>query len=346
MDRLDKNLWYRVKRYPPQPTYIKGGTITTQYKKTGLFSHEASTQPYQKLSTGSGNDKNVTFQLPRENLQPILPQRTFKDLDPESRVIGSLDLTKGDRQKTAVVEGLQGLSDQIGKFMSTPRLGADGLPLIDPISNQPIMEARSLQQILTVSHKALLKALKDNNVSPSTNVKNIVISFTSVQILNVLAKFRGIMSTQPNITQNQKEQQFTAAILNERMLDLSSAPEGIEEDIGASLVDDNLTQFTDNWDIPYTADMFPFQGYTGVRYRASEENRAQLKEYVMARLKRNAGQHLVSVTASPLAVRDMARQFAAGALPRNHTLDLATLIFHRPGDAMATTLINDAHAHT
>jgi len=340
MERTDKNLWYRVKRYPPQPN-LYYPAITDQYKKTGIFSHEASTQPYAKIVSGGGDDKNVTFQLPRSNLQPILPQRVFKDLDPQTRVIGSLDLTKSDRQKTAVVESLQGLSDQISNFIATPKKDAAGNILIDPVTNKPIMESRRLDQILTVSQDALFKAMKDQNVVPTNHVTNIINSFTSTQIMNVLAKFRGIATEFPVMPLTDKTKAFSAAILNERMLDLSSAPQGIEDDIGAELNDEKMTDFEDDWDIPYTNTIFVSQGFSAAMWMASQQRKDHLKEYLMARLNRNPADHITTVAGRNIAVRDVARQFARDRL---HVLNLRTLNFIRPGTPAAGILLRALHS--
>lgn len=326
MERLDKNLWYRVKRFHPQPNLMYP-PITDQYRKTGKFSHEASTQPFAKLVSGTGDDKNVSFQLPRNNLQPILPQRAFRDLDPQTRVRGGLDLTKGERQQTKIIKALEGTSDLISDFLSTPKKNADGTIKLDPTTNLPIMEIRSLAEILAVSQQALFKALKDQNVAPTRNVTLIINSFTSVQIQNVLAKFRGIMREFPAITAEDKSKAFSAAILDERMRDLTSAPDGVEDAIGDELVEEKMTDFEDDWNIPYTADMFPRMGFTPTQWHSGYEAQKNVTEYVLARLKRNPDERVKTINGSEIRVEDMARQFAKD---RNHIFNLRTLQFVRP----------------
>ncbi len=342
MERLDKNLWYRVKRFAPQPNLLYD-PITDNYRKTGVMRVEASTQPYAKYVSGTGDDKNIKFQLPRNNMQPILPQRTFKDLEPQSRVRGGLDLTKGERQQTKIIQALQGTSDLIKGFISTPKLNPDGSVMIDPVTNEPVMEQKPLKDIISVSQEALLKALSDQNVSVTNNVSTIIKSFTSVQIQNVLAMFRGIVRQYPNITPADKAKAFNTAIINERMYDLSSAPAGVEDAIGDELVEEKMTEFTANWDIPYTATMFPQMGFEPVQWNASMEAENQLKEYIMVRKRLDPTLHVRTVTGRRIdRTADIARQFAGDRL---HIFNLRTFQFVRPPPDNAGRLVM-AQVHT
>lgn len=342
MERLDKNLWYRVKRYPPQPD-LSYPVVTEHYKKTGVMRDEASHQYFNRHLSGGAVDKNIYHRMiPFKAKQPTLPKRVIKDLDPQSRIRGQLDLTKKERQQSAIIKSLQGTSDLIRNFISSPKIDLQGNAVLDPITNQPIMERKNLKDILSVSQNALFKILTDSDVVINVNVRNIIVSFTSVQILNVLAKFRGIVSEFPNMSQDDKGTAFRGAIIEERMRDLSSAPAGMEDILGTELDEEKMTEYTDNWDIDYTTDIFPTRGFTPNQWtQGGWDAQRTVEAYVLTRLKRNPGQSIKTVDGNNIIFREMSRQFSAD---RQHVFDLQTLQFVRPTDATAMTAMATAHS--
>ena len=341
MERLDKNLWYRVKRYPEQPSFRMGNDISRQFRNTGIDSHEASTQPFAPYLYGTGSDKNLSFQMPNKSLIPKFKKRVFKNLDPQARIIGSLDLTKEERQQTAVIRSLQGMTDLIKDFLSTPKTDFQGNPMLDPITNRPLMETRTLTQMLYVAQNVLLEAMEQNNITPTPKIKLIIKSFTTAQALNILANWRQIVEDFPNQTKDEKERDFNAVVIKERMEDLTSASQKVSDAVGKHLVEEKATKFGRDWDTPHTKTIFPHRGFTREDWKRNDESPDHLKEYLMARKgfdssmvpKSSGGKTL------PISKVDLGREFARG-----HLFDLERLKFITPRSAQYKVYATTPHS--
>lgn len=339
MERLDKNLWYRVKRFSPQPN-LQFDPITENYRKTGIMRREASHQPGLNAHVTGGEDQNLFFRMPNKSYQPNLPKRVFNDLDPKTRISRRLPRTRAERQQSAVVRSLQSISDSMNAFISTPELDNEGNPILDRDGN-PKMKIRTLNEILTVSHESLIKALNENNVAINNNLTIIIGSFSSIQIANILAKLRGITARFPDQNQLDRDRMFKGAIIEERLLSNDELPNSVEHAIGEELEEKGMSDMTDNWDIPYTADFFPARGFTRNDW-ADARKEIKVKEYILGRQARAPGLHVMSSGGIPLDnMFIVARQFAPD---RQHVLDLQTLQFIAPTNVSGMARVAQAHS--
>lgn len=338
---LDKNLWYRYNRgnFRQQEPLKRGGLDLNSLvlQRTGKFYSESPSQNYDNVQIIGGEDKNLFFRRPSKRLQPILQKRLFKDLEPASRVIGSLDLTKKQRQASMVISGIQNISDVISNFLKTPKLHADGSPILNPITNQPEFETRSLHEVMAVSHQALSSALKQNNIVPSENIKLIIPTFTTQNVMNILNKFQVIIERNPGITPQHKREQFMAAILQERLKDVSNVhiPE-VEQAIANEIVDEKEINVPIDWDEKEASDLFPTRGFKPAQWKASQRDKMSLAAFVYAKQKRDN----ISLRSSgnfPIQPRMMGVMFDKG-----HILDLDRLKFRKPRDTVLFHL-NDPH---
>lgn len=330
----DQNLFYHVRRGGNLPVFKKGNYISGLYKKTGKFNNEASIQgsPY----TGGGPDANIFFRRPNKRLQPILRKRIFKDLDPATRVIGSLDLTKKERQVTAQIESIQGLEDMIKNFMKTPRLHDDGSPVIDPLTGDIEFEMRTLNDIIKVSQATIFEALKKNNVVPNQRITNIIFSFNADNVKNLLNKYQAILAQFPNVTQVQKDDLFTAAIINERLENIDNIPPAVDVDLGEELERKDMA-IPDSWDEAGLERIYPLQGYRQRQWNsASSIDRIGLKAYILKRQSTTANR-LRTVNDVGIPMQMLGLQFSHG-----HVLDLDSLKFLR--NEIGNTAIID-HEH-
>jgi len=330
----DQNLFYHVNRGGYFPTLKKGEYISDEYKKTGKFNNEASIQGYGHV--GGQPDANIFFRRREKRLQPILRKRTFKDLDPLTRVIGRLDLTKKEKQATSVITSLQGLRDMISNFIRTPKLHPDGTPVINPRTGEPEFEMRTLDEIVQVSHSALFEALKKNNVVPNPRIANIILSFNSINIGNVLQQYQMILATQPAITQANKDLLFTAAIVAERAKKLKEMPVNVEAPMAAEVDEGKDLGIPDNWDDrgAEIALHFPTQGYRRGQWdAASPAERTYLGLYILGRMGGTANR-LRDLAGNRINMSDGVTLLEAG-----NALDLDSLQFFT--DTLANAVVLD-----
>lgn len=363
-------------RFRQREPLKRGLEISDEYKKTGKFNNEATHQNYQdymplRLDTRAGleedieeltgkgayktklpekeaaktsvikggGDRNIFYRRRKKRKQPILRKRVFKDLEPGSRVVAKLDLdlTKKEKQATMITEGIQGMLDLITKFIRTPKLHPDGRPLLNPITNKPEYEIRSVHEILAVAHTSLMKALENNNIVPSDNIKQISLSFTQNNVQNILYKFQAIVENNPAITQTEKKDQFLATILQERLKDMSDVKEkAVEVALGDELVDEKEIKIPDNWDEKGQEGLFPTRGFKASQWVNHPMDQMSLNAYILNRSKKT-GRALATVTATPIELRLVGLQFSKG-----HILDLDRLKFRRKGD-VARYHLNDRH---
>lgn len=329
---IDKNLFYHTRRNRLKEPVKRGLTVSSTYKRDGVFNNEASVQGYGYIQRKA--DKNIFFRrAEQKRLQPILQKRVFKDLDPQTRAMGSLDLTKEERRAGQVVEGIEATRKLLDDFIKTPRMNADGSPVLG-IDGKPEFEHRSLAEILQVSQEALFGLLKGNNVVPSANLTRIIYSFTHLEIKNVINKLKAIVVNDPAITQAAKNRLFKAVLLVERLRDMEPVEREIADIVGQETTDQGNVE--DNWAHVMYLVAFPFRGFTQAMWTISKRRQMTLKGYVSTRENRTANQ-LMSLNGARIVPGRMGTFFAM-----NHVLDLQTLRFYRH-DATSVAIRAQAH---
>lgn len=204
----DRNLFFNYDRSELIGPQKKGGYIN--------FEIAATNQDWSRIPRPSGRDQNIFFRV-RKTLQPTLRTRVFKDLEPLSRFIGSLPTTKKERQANAVVAAIEGILNSLKAFISTPEVDDQGNPVLDPITNKPVMRVRTITEVLEVAHGALNQVYTQNNVVLSPVFQQIVRSFTVASSVNVIESVKNIMKVNPNMPQNEKNLTFKNEILAERV---------------------------------------------------------------------------------------------------------------------------------
>ena len=102
-----------------------------------------------------------------------------------------------------------------------------------------------------------------------------------------------------------------------------------------------MTDFTDNWDIPHTTDIFPTRGFGPDQWNASANEQINLTEYLNVRLSRNPDEVIQSVLDKPLTSMEVARQFSKD---RRHILDLQNLRFYFPNSSFGKVLLTRLHS--
>ncbi len=204
----DRNLFFN---------YDRGDLIGPQKKGNNLsFDIGATKQDFNKVRRPIGRDQNTFFRV-RKTVQPTLRTRIIKAIDPISRIVGQLPTTKKERQAEAVVSSIESILRSLKSFISSPELDAQGNIVLDPVTNQPVIRARTITEILDVSHAALNQVYAQNNVVLNPTFQLIVNSFTAKSSINVMTNVRDIIKLKPDMTQNEKDLVFKNEILVERV---------------------------------------------------------------------------------------------------------------------------------
>lgn len=197
--------------------YNRGDLIGPQTKGNQLILELGATkQDWKKIKRPSGRDANTFFRL-KKTLQPTLRTRIIKDFEPLSRVIGSLPTTKKERQAAAVVSSIQGILTALRNFMSSPVKDVLGNTVLDPITNLPVIQVRTITEILDVSHQALNTVMNQNNIVMSPAFQIIVNSLTVASVVAVLETLSRIVAVRPNMSQVDKNIIFKNEILVKRI---------------------------------------------------------------------------------------------------------------------------------
>lgn len=329
---IDGNLFYHTRRNQLFEPVKRNLEISTTYKRDGLFNNEASVQGYGYIKRKG--DSNIFFRREQKRLQPILQKRVFKDLDPQSRAIGSLDLTKEEKRAGDVLAGIEATRKLLDDFIKTPKLNTDGTPVIG-LDGKPEFEHRSLTEILRVSQDALFETLKHNNVIPSENLILVIYSFTHLEIDSLLQKLKAIISNDPNINDVNKRIQFKAAVLAKRLEDMQPVESRLLNDaIGQEATDQGHIQ--NNWTHAIYGDIFPFRGLTAAQYNNfTKRRRYILNSYISSR-ENSTGNQFQTVGGNAALQRMVGLFFSMG-----HVLDLGTLRFRQ----FATSGVIRAQAH-
>lgn len=230
MRSRDNNLFFNYDRADLIGPQTKGNQLILEFG--------ATKQDWSQIERPSGRDQNTFFRL-RKTLQPTLRTRIIKDLDPLTRVIGSLPTTKKERQATTVVAAIEGILTGLKNFMSSPVKDATGNPVIDPITNRPVIQVRTITEILEVSHALLGQMFLQNNVVLGPVFQNIVNSLTVESTVNIMENIRDIVKLNPGMSEAEKSKVWKNEIMVERIDkdDEVKANSKLSEDIPKAILD-------------------------------------------------------------------------------------------------------------
>lgn len=320
MNSRDKNTFFRVNRGHLIDEQLEGNQL--------IFDIESTRQKFSNIPRPAGRDKNTFFRV-RKTLQPTLRTRIIKDVDPLSRVVGSLPTTKKERQADAVVASIEGILNTITGFMSAPVLDNAGNPVIDPITNQPVMKLRSISNILDVVHAGLNQAFVQNNIVLSPAFIAIANSLTVESTIQVMENIKDITKLRPNLTTQEKTTVWKNEIIAER-IDKDEEIKANTE-VARAIPEAIIEQKTNNgeWRGLYPDNLLRPQQWNAMNSR----QRTALIDFISTRESRT-GSELTSVMGNRLSYNtigpikaQMTRDFN-----RNAILNLDTLQFVRRSD--------------
>lgn len=230
----DRNTFFNVRRENLQSLrhpLKRGNTIPESYKESGMFYDEKAWQPFPKVYGGAGqtadghsSDKNIFFQT-RIRQEPFLRKRIFKDLEPESRVVGKLAITKKERDAENMLKSVGGIGVLLTDFLSTPSLDLSGKPIIDPITNKPVMVKRSLFEVLQVAQSSIFRLFQELDIPVSPTMNTIIKSFSVRDSADILQRAQEVIRSDPNRTIAERSAIVKHAVLNEKLLDESKIDE-------------------------------------------------------------------------------------------------------------------------
>ncbi len=204
----DRNLIFRVDR---------GRLIDPQTKSNLLiFDKESPRQNFSNIKTPVGTDQNIFFRIPKI-LQPTLNRRLIKDLDPVTRVIGRLSLTKKERLADRLVASTDGILKTLKDFMSEQELDNQGNVVLDPITNQPVIKLRSISDILKVAHTGLNEIFKQGGVVLSPVFNNILNSLTFNSSIIVAEQLKDLEKVNPDMDQPERDALYKDILMKERI---------------------------------------------------------------------------------------------------------------------------------
>lgn len=302
----DKNFFFNVRRENLQNPLLRGNTFPTTVHKSKVLNIEAIDQPYPSV-VGKG-DKNFFFRR-KKSLMPTLPQRVIKDLEPQSRVIGSLAITKEDRQAKAVVSGIENIADQLKNFMKTPKVKPDGTPILD-LTGRPEFEQRSLGDLVRSAQEGLHKVFRDNDIPIGADTRTIINNFTSDQSLNILNRMRDVLIARPTADKADKARMFFAILITEATTDLTGANQNFLGHLTNTIVRQN---YPNTWDA-YAPTLFRRHWISPVQYNAwSPQDKSELNIFLITRIN-FLGQPILNVAGdSTVPMTNIPKRFATRA---------------------------------
>lgn len=223
----DRNLYYRIQREKLQEPLIRANVLPS--RSNSLFYPSLKYAEYKKPSGGA--DKNLFYQLQDKGktaTMPFLQKRTFKDLDPQTRVIGKLDLTKEEVQRTNLLKSIQSISGLLNDFISSPQTDELGNIVLNPLTNEPKIKKRTLEELLKVAHDSVREMFQDLNISLNNNQKILIDTLTVDEAKSVISDTESILS---NESQRTDPEVFLENLLNEKIGNLDEKTS--EAEVGA-----------------------------------------------------------------------------------------------------------------
>lgn len=238
----DRNLFFNVNRERLFDPQLRGDIIPAMYgTHGGLMDIQAATQAYPAVS--GGGDRNLHFELYRMGRlrkQPTLQRRIFNDLDPKTRVIESLDVTKKQRQASLMVAGIQGIKDVLALALTVPVVDAAGDPVLDE-KGEPVLQPKPVKDFLKLAADSVKKMLSDNDIRPSQNLNDIIDTFTVENARNALDKAQAAVAANAGADQKAQEDMIVSSILWERLRNMDDvAGDTLQRKIQREVVDLNL----------------------------------------------------------------------------------------------------------
>lgn len=327
VNHSDRNLFFNVNRENLRQPVTYGNYIPESYYKNGRFTKEAAARQYP-VQLGKGGDKNIFFKT-KKRKTPFLPKRLFKDLEPQSRVLGKLDKTKKELQATAVLKNLEEVQKTLLGFLQTEKTDAAGNVIIDPVTNKPTMEVRTLNQVLKASEEAIYKIFRNNNIAVNPNLNMIINSFNNQNVLNTIGRFRDIEVARPNLPPDDRAALYRGVVINERMRDMErvQAEEKLFEAVGNEVVDEKMIE--DDWKgAGYEQEHLSPRFMTSGNMHDIVQKEIKLAQFIMTRSRTALAPELTSVNGIPISPRVQGMQLARN-WQLGHYLNLDTLRFTR-----------------
>ena len=230
----DRNLYFQMLNNNRQQRKLQRPLLRGNYlperENNEPFYGNAIIQKHQ-LSFG-GADKNLFFQIQEKGkvrLVPFMLKRQFKDLEPGSRIIGSLDTTKEERQASSLVKGIQNISSLLNSFLSEPETDSVGNIVLDS-DGSPKYKTRSMQDQLLVARDAIKLMLQQVQVPINDNQSSIIDTFDVDDSKSILSKAENVIShsSWDEASQEERSSLMDEIIINEAIGNLEEKIEYID----------------------------------------------------------------------------------------------------------------------
>ena len=252
----DRNLYFQMLNNNRQQRKLQRPLLRGNYipeRKDGEpFYGNAVVQKHQ-LSFG-GADKNLFFQMQEKGkvrLVPFMLKRQFKDLEPESRIIGSLDTTKEERQASSLVKGIQNISSLLNSFLSEPQTDSAGNIILDAEGN-PKIKIRNMRDQLTVARDAVREMLKQTQVPTNDDNEKLIEILTIDDSKGILADAEQVIGASywDQASQEEKSHLIKDIIIKESIPDVDEGSLYIDlTDAQWADEGDELSGEKDDWQI-------------------------------------------------------------------------------------------------
>ncbi len=319
INNSDHNLFFHTARGKFIEPQRKTWFVPSHAKRTGRFDVQAKWTDFPAIS-GSG-DKNIQFQMYQKGLkrkQPELKRRTFKDLDPKTRMMHRLDLTKRQRHNTLLLQSMRGIEKRLKDYVETPELDSDGVPVINPRTGETQMVLRSAVEQLRAGHLALGDAFRVNNIQVNANLQTVINMGDLGDIKHDLLDINDVLIADPDSDTKDREARIKAVPLLNRLANAEKIDDPVEQKVlRDEVIDQNLVP-DPRWSQA---------GFIG-RYFSPQQWLREKKKFMAfteARLQ-HLGDATINVNGQVIGINQYGMQFSLG-----HWYDLQDMGFLRPG---------------
>lgn len=216
----DRNLYFQMLNNNRQQRKLQRPLLRGNYlpeRKPGDPFYGNAIYQENQLQFG-GADKNLFFQMQEKGkvrLVPFMLKRQFKDLEPSSRIIGSLDTTKEERQASSLVKGIQNISSLLDAFISEPETDASGNPIFDDSGNIKTKK-KNLSDILTVARDSVKEMLTQAQVPANDTFEKLIDSMDVKESKQTLEDAEEVIGSSywDEASQERKSELLRSTILN------------------------------------------------------------------------------------------------------------------------------------
>ena len=312
----DKNLSFHISRGKFIDPQRKAWYVPESAKKTGRFDIQAKWRDFPAVS--GGGDQNIQWVMYDKGLkrkQPTLHRRLFKDLDPKSRILGRLDITKRQRQNTLLVESLNKINKDLDEFLRTPELDADGIPVVDEKTGETRLVLRTPDNQLRAAHFAIRDALQAAGVQVGPNYIQVIRNFTVPQSQEVVRNVADVIIADPGADSAVVRQRAAAVPLMNALRDADELEDPADQKALADEAIDRKLVEADDW----KGAGFPARYFSPQQYKA---DRGQLRAFAVRRLREVLAPQTKVLTVYGSPTWRLGTYFAMG-----HWLDLDRLRF-------------------